>query len=90
MSERIEKVRKFIGEKNLCNTQTFRTRNTVGDPMETIYEADGITIDYCEGYDYLEIFGLTDEEYQSLCDILDVYGIGKNGPFVAYSGTSPQ
>ena len=75
MSERIEKVRKFIGEKNLCETQTFRTRNTVGDLMETIYASDGIIIDFCEGWDYLEIFGLTDEEYRSLSDILDLYGI---------------
>jgi hypothetical protein len=74
LTERIEKVRAFIKAKGFVGMQTFDTRNVVGDPMETIYEADGITIDYCEGYYYLEIFGLSDEEYRSLSDILDVCG----------------
>lgn len=75
LTERIEKVRAFIMAKGFVRMQTFDTRNVVGDPMETIYEAEGITIDYCEGYNYLEIFGLTDEEYRSLSDILDLCGI---------------
>lgn len=74
LTERIEKVIAFIMAKGFVGMQTFDTRNVVGDPMETIYEADGITIDYCEGYDYLEIFGLSDEEYRSLSGILDVCG----------------
>lgn len=40
--------------------------------MTTIYEEDGITVDECHYYDYLEIFGLTDEEYLGLSDILDI------------------
>jgi hypothetical protein len=34
--------------------------------METIYNEDGITVDYCYYYGYIEIFGLTDEEYKEL------------------------
>ena len=40
--------------------------------MTTIYEENGITVDYCRYYEYLEIFGLTDEEYRGLSDILDI------------------
>lgn len=47
-------------------------KNTAGDPMATVYEEDGITVDECCYYGYLEIFGLTDEEYQGLSDILDI------------------
>lgn len=40
----------------------FDTRNIVGDPMETIYEKDGVSVDICRGYQYFEVFGLTDDE----------------------------
>jgi len=75
LTERIEKVRAFIMARGIVGMQTFDTRNVVGDPMETIYDADGITIDCCWNRGYLEIFGLSNEEYRSLSDILEVYGI---------------
>ena len=46
----------------------FNTRNFVGDPMATIYESDGLTIDICDYYSYFEVFGLTDEEFEKLHD----------------------
>lgn len=71
--DKIEKLRKFLIENEYTGRQTFDTRNFVGDPMVNIYDSDGIEVDYCHYYEYLEIFGLTDEEYQSLSDILDIY-----------------
>ena len=52
--------------------QTFDCRNIVGDRMTTIYEEDGITVDYCAGWGYFEIFGLASEEYESLRGTLDI------------------
>lgn len=49
-------------------TQVFNTRNLVGDSMETIYKQNNIQVDYCKDYDYLEIFGLNQEEFNSLVD----------------------
>ena len=47
----------------LADCGLFFTRNLAGDQMETIYDEDGIQIDICYYYSYLEIFGLsTDEE----------------------------
>ena len=69
---RLEKVRNFITENNLINTQTFKKSNIMGDRMVFLYEEDGILICRCCDYDYLEIFGLTDEEYESLNDILNI------------------
>ena len=71
--DRLSKIKKFIQENYYDETcgwtiQLFDSRNIVGDYMETVYEEDGVTIDYCPYYDYLEIFGLTDEEYWSLID----------------------
>ena len=71
--DRLSKVKKFIQENYYDETcgwpiQLFDSRNTVGDYMETVYEEDGVTIDYCPHYDYLEIFGLSADEYWSLID----------------------
>ena len=72
-NEAIKKLRDFIVNGGYKGTQTFNTRNIVGDSMTTIYDSDGITVDFCYSYDYLEIFGLTGEQYKSLSDILNIY-----------------
>lgn len=60
----VEKVKEVI--KNnigdaLCGI--FDCRNTVGDPMEKIYDEAGVRIDICRKYEYFEVFGLTNEEF---------------------------
>jgi hypothetical protein len=59
---------KIFLQENHPNIQAFNTRNVIGDGMEEVYNEDGITVDYCEGYEYIEIFGLTDKEFNSLLD----------------------
>ena len=34
--------------------------------MCNIYNQDGIVVDYCYGYEYIEVFGLTDKEFERL------------------------
>ena len=65
---------KFLQE-NYPNEQAFNTRNIIGDIMETVYNEDGIIVYYCYGYEYIEIFGLTDVEFE---DLIDEYGMLKN------------
>lgn len=72
MERKIEELREFLLENGHSKRQTFNTRNSVGDYMETIYSKNGILVDICKYWDYLEIFGLTQEEYEGLADILDV------------------
>ena len=72
-TERVEKLIKWVKENGYEGMQTFDCRNTVGDPKETVYEEDGITVDYCIGWEYFEVFGLSEEEYGSLSDALDIY-----------------
>ena len=69
-TKKLENLRQWIKENDIYGMQAFNTRNTVGDWMETVYQQDGVTVDYCNEYRYIEIFGLTDEEYQSLSDVL--------------------
>lgn len=63
---RLIKLKKFLKEVFEDSIQSFTTKNIVGDPMVTIYNKDEIQVDYAPGYGYIEIFGLTDEEYQEL------------------------
>lgn len=44
----------------------FHTRNTLGDPMETIYNDDELQIDICRHFEYFEVFGLEKEEFKEL------------------------
>ena len=65
--DKIDKLKKFLQEE-YPNIQAFNTRNIVGDSLYTVYEEDGITVEYCYYYEYIEIFGLTDEEFEDLVD----------------------
>ena len=46
----------------------FDCRNSVGDPMVTIYEEDDLQIDICYKWSYFEVFGLTYSEFEALAD----------------------
>lgn len=67
MTERLKKLIEWLKKKNYDNWQVFYSRNWVGDPMNHIYCQDGIQVDACYKWDYLEIFGLTKEEKDILC-----------------------
>lgn len=63
--ERINKLKKFLQE-NYPNFQAFNSRGV--DYTERVYNEDGIIVDYCSSYGYVEIFGLTNEEFYNLID----------------------
>ena len=58
-----ENVISFLKKRFPNKIQMFNTRNFAGDHMITIYDSNGVVIDYCPGYEYIEIFGLTDDEF---------------------------
>lgn len=64
--KKLIKLKKFLKGVFKKRIQAFTTKNIVGDYMETIYNKDGIQVDYAPGYGYIEIFGLTNEEYEEL------------------------
>lgn len=64
---RMNKVKNVI--RNRYSDATcglFFTSNWIGDPMSTLWEGDGVTIDICYKYEYFEVFGLTEEEKELL------------------------
>ena len=72
--EKIEKLKKFLQE-NYPNIQAFNTRNIIGDYMENVYDEDNMQVDYCPDYEYIEIFGLIDEEIKELKQIIDLMSL---------------
>lgn len=63
LSEVMGVIYKHI-EYALCGL--FFCRNCGGDPMNTIYDDNGIQVDICYYYEYFEVFGLTKEEEKRL------------------------
>lgn len=71
-------VLSFLEKENLLGKQVFDTENVIGEPVKTIYEKDGVKIgildrpkDESSEVDirYLEIFGLTNEDFNYLEDL---------------------
>jgi hypothetical protein len=65
-NNKLDKLKAFLKKKYPDGIQMFNTRNWVGDQMKTVYEKDGITVDECYYYSYIEIFGITQAEFESL------------------------
>ncbi len=64
---RIDKVKNVIRDRYVdARCGLFFTPNWVGDPMSTIWEEDGVTVDICYYHKYFEVFGLTEEEENKL------------------------
>lgn len=64
---KVDIAKRIIKENFACgDCGLFNTRNIVGDPMATIYDENGLTIDICYYYSYFEVFGLSDKEFEEL------------------------
>lgn len=68
---KLENVLKFLRDvfKEYDRMPAYNCRNTEGDEMETIYEKDGITVDFCWNFSYIEVFGLTEAEFNQLLEM---------------------
>ena len=67
MNNKLE-IAKSIIKENIHDADCgiYDCRNICGDPMDTIYDKDGLTIDICYGNMYFEVFGLSIEEFKQL------------------------
>lgn len=68
MTERVQHLIDFFADKDQWVPQCgiYNCRNTVGDEMTTIYSepAEGVVVDACYPYDYIEVFGLSMDEFR--------------------------
>lgn len=64
MTKAVEKVKAVIVD-NIEDALygIFDCRNIVGDPMETIYDENGVRIELCRNWGYFEVFGLSEQEF---------------------------
>ena len=64
---KLEKAKEII-TKNYSEGDCgiFDSRNIIGDWMTTIYNDGELTIDICYSWNYFEVFGLSDEEFDEL------------------------
>lgn len=63
-----EEAKQFLRNKFQGDIQMFNTRNIVGNDMDTIYEdiENGIQIDYCWSWHYVEVFGFDQSTFDRL------------------------
>ena len=73
MTERVQKLVDWFKKNQdyvpCCGI--FSTRNFAGDPMKTVYSEGDVIVDYCGSYDYIEIFGLTDDEFVEAANAIE-------------------
>lgn len=66
---KLEKAKEIIRENfEWGDCGIFSSRNTVGDPMENVYNKDGLIVDICPMYSYFEVFGLSEDEFDELAE----------------------
>lgn len=56
----------FLSKRFPDKIQMFNTKNVVGDDMKTIYDDGTVKIEYCEHWGYIEIFGLSEKDYEEI------------------------
>lgn len=67
MKTKLETAKMVIAEHyGDANCGIFNSRNGAGDPMNTVYDEDGLTIDICYDWSYFEVFGLSVEDFLEL------------------------
>lgn len=63
----LEKAKTVIKEHiHEARCGIYDCRNIVGDSMTTIYNDGNLIIDICYYWEYFEVFGLTDDEFEKL------------------------
>ena len=76
MTERLQRLEDWI-LKHLEDVPyrcgIYDSRNIAGDPMSTIYAEDGIQVDACYSYDYIEVFGLNKDEWNDFVSFMNSF-----------------
>lgn len=64
---KLEIAKKIIKENyKSAECGLFNGSSCLSDPTLTIYDENGLTIDICYYYEYFEVFGLSDNEFEEL------------------------
>lgn len=69
ISDRFHKLLVFLRNSNLLGMQVFDCESLVGDARECVYSEDGIRVLVCYYWDYVEVLGISDEEFKAISTI---------------------
>ena len=61
----MKRLKAFL-QKEVPEIQAFNVPNIAGDQMDLIYQDGEVEVWHCEYWGYIEIFGLTDKQFESL------------------------
>ena len=63
---KIDNLKKFLRTSGLLGKQVFNCESLVGDEREVVYSKDGVKVLVCYYWDYVEILGLSEAEFNSI------------------------
>ena len=63
---RFQKLVDFLRKSNFLGMQAFDCESLVGDSRDLVYDEDGIEVYVCYYYDYVEILGISKNEFNQL------------------------
>lgn len=70
---KIENLKKFLRTSDLLGKQVFNSESLVGDTREVVYSKDGVRVLVCYYWDYVEILGLSESDFNSIKTRRDCY-----------------
>lgn len=73
ISDRFCKLLDFLRNSNLLGMQVFHSESLVNDVRECVYSEDGIRVFVCYYWDYVEVLGISDEEFKAISTIKDSF-----------------
>lgn len=65
---KLEFAKKIVEEHFACARCGLFSTECEGDHREMVYNDNGITVYTCESYTYVEVIGLSDEDFTKLND----------------------
>lgn len=77
--EEFKKVKELIIERyEYADCGLYNVQNMVGDIMTTLFKGQYFKLDICYGWNYYEVFGTTNEEFEELMYIYNEQKYQKN------------
>lgn len=66
ISDRFCKLLDFLRNSNLLGMQVFNCESLVNDARECVYSENGIRVLVSYYWDYVEVLGISDEEFKAI------------------------
>lgn len=63
---KIDNLKSFLRNSDLLGKQVFNCESLVCDTREVVYSKDGVRVLVCYYWDYVEILGLSESEFDSI------------------------